>query len=255
MLLWISENLNGLCWEIAEIYWKPSSLMLPTCAVQCRGASRRGWCTPPFATPRLYTPASLTGGWRSWHHHRRAWWCNGSLVPLNATTAALPHWLPCRRMTHDSSGCTQVHESRTKPWMHQCPCPRTARTSANPVTTSTTQSMPYWDLCPRVIHDPSKLTVRSMVSSMPIYGSRSWYTRRTTRSASSNRRVTTILLASQMARECRANVLWWTGAMSRKRHSFTSPECPTPMSIDPAMACRTVKKGTLPEVDPSIRSE
>ena len=107
-------------------------------------------------------------------------------------------------------------------------------------------------LCPRVIHDPSKLTVRSIVSLMQIDGSMSWYTQRTTRSASSNRRVTTILLASQMARECLANVLWWTGAMSRKRHS---PECPTPMSIDPAMACRTVKNGTLPEVDPSIRSE
>ena len=75
------------------------------------------------------------------------------------------------------------------------------------------------------------------------------------RTAHNPLRVTTILLASQMARECRANVLWWTGAMSRKRHSFTSPECPTPMSIDPAMACHTVKKGTLPEVDPLIRSE
>ena len=43
MLLWISENLNGLCWEIAEIYGKREASLLPWCCqlAQCSAEALR----------------------------------------------------------------------------------------------------------------------------------------------------------------------------------------------------------------------
>ena len=125
----------------------------------------------------------------------------------------------------------------------------------SPVKMSTTQPMPYSDLWPRVIHDPSKLTAMSMMSSSPIDGSRSRCARRTTSATPAKTRVTASLLASQTACACLPNVVWCIDFMSKYRHSLLMPAWPTPMSRDAATTCRVTWCGWTPDAAPSSWSD
>ena len=84
-------------------------------------------------------------GVRKWYHH------GGNYIPFPLRCRCNSDWTLCASQTNH---CWNLLACMHR-WQYR---ESTVKSNTRPVVTSMTQPLPYSDLCPLVIHDPSKLT-------------------------------------------------------------------------------------------------